>query len=90
MQQENQRRERERDGLPNHSLSMASDPTWEGVKEDSGQNRKKNTRAKFTSEVAEAGELLVSVRIVMKASTSFGVHLGSGLRRALPEGGCWD
>jgi len=48
MQQENQRRERERDGLPNHSLSMASDPTWEGVKEDSGQNRKKNTRAKFT------------------------------------------
>ena len=48
MQQENQRRERERDGLPNHSSSMASDPTWEGVKEDSGQNRKKNTRAKFT------------------------------------------
>ena len=89
MQQENQRRERERDGLPNHSLSMASDPTWEGVKEDSGQNRKKNTRAKFTLEVAEAGELLVSVRIVMKASTSF-VHLRSGLRRALPEGGCWD
>ena len=72
MQQENQRRERERDGLPNHSSSMASD---RGVKEDSGQNRKKNTRAKFTLEVAKA---------------PFGVHLGSGLRRALPEGGCWD
>ena len=75
---------------PKSFASMASDPTWEGVKEDSGQNRKKNTRAKFTLEVAEAGELLVSVRIVMKASTSFGVHLGSGLRRALPEDGCWD
>jgi len=33
---------------PKSFASLASDPTWEGVKEDSGQNRKKNTRAKFT------------------------------------------